>query len=475
MKTALKRVAALFFAMMLPICCFMSYGVSADNSQAQEGRMNLDVVFALDASGSMLKSDPERIALDAFSLFVDMCDDSCRVGYDVYTHMLKASENLTDVGENEDLDIIRKRFENITYEATGDTDIALGLTEAMRIFERSDDNDFRRKAIVLLSDGNTDLPKGPRTVAESAAEMSDTLQKLHERHIEVYSVGLNVDGSLDKKDLENISGKTDGKVYEIDGSEKLTNTISDIFANISDMNGVDRVIKDGKIELEVSDDSVLYANVVVRTKLTPEAMSPVLISPNGSPVSLSANEKVKVTHTKSYMLIKIYYPEPGTWTLMLENANGSNCNVKQMNYYAVFVEETVPERAAINTAVNVEAKIKDSNGIISDSDLLSTIKMTGTVSGNNGNITFELTRTGNGTYKGSFVPKEVGDYDVVVKAESDRFGKESIRSKLEVLTTLDEVDTVEQIFTFLRENIMAVLIGAAVLVVLVIIIVLVKK
>lgn len=265
MKTAIRRAGVLILAMLLPICCFMSYNVAAEDeddnaaneSAAQEGRMNLDVVFALDASGSMLKSDPERIATDAFSLFVDMCDDTCRLGYDVYTHMLKASENLKGIKDAEKLEAMKKKFGSISYEATGDTDVALGLTEAMRIFERSDDNDFRKKAIVLLSDGNTDLPKGPRTVAESAAEMKETLAKLKERHIEVYCVGLNVDGSLDKKDIEKISAATGGKAYEIDGSEKLTNTISDIFANISDMNGIDREIKNGQIELEIKDSSIL--------------------------------------------------------------------------------------------------------------------------------------------------------------------------------------------------------------------------
>ena len=475
MRNVFRKTAALITAMLIPICCLMSAAVSADNS-AQQGRMNLDVVFVLDASGSMLQSDPNRIAIDAFSLFLDMCDDSCRVGYDVYTHMLKASENLVDIDNKEQIDVIKTRFENITYESNGDTDIALGMTEAMRIFERSDENDFRKKAIVLLSDGNTDLPKGPRTVAESQKEMIETTQKLKEKHIEIYPIGLNSDGSLDKKYLENLSNATGGKTYEINGSDKLTNTISDIFANISNMNGTDRVIENGKVEIEVSDDSILYAMIVVRTKLTPEDMNPVLISPDGSPVALEGTEKVQMTHTKSYTLIRIFYPETGKWTLNLDKANSGNTSVKQMNYYAVYVEQTSPEKAAINQPVYVEATIKDSNGLISDSQLLSSITMTGTVSdAKGGENYFELTRVGNGKYKGSFTPVTVGDYDIIVKAQSDRFGKESNRSHIEVLTKLDVGDPIEQAFAFLRENVMYILIGAAVLVVIVIVIVLVKK
>ena len=61
-------------------------------------------MFVIDASGSMLQSDPKKVALDAFNLFADMCDETCRVGYVVYTHKIKDSEDLTSINDNENLE-----------------------------------------------------------------------------------------------------------------------------------------------------------------------------------------------------------------------------------------------------------------------------------------------------------------------------------------------------------------------------------
>lgn len=476
MKTSVKRSLACMLAIMLTIFCFMSMYVSAEGEdETSNGSMNLDIVFVLDASGSMLRSDPNRIALDAFSLFVDMCDDTCRVGYDVYTHTLKESEPIRSIKDSASLEQMKNKFKNIVYEPNGDTDIALGLTQAKKLFEDNEGNPNRKQAIVLLSDGNTDLPKGPRSVAESEAEMKSTLEALASRYIQVYSIGLNSDGSLDKKELDNISAATGGRSYEINGSEKLTSIISDIFANISDMNGTDRPIKDGKVDIEVKDSNVLYVNVIVRTKLTREEMNPVLFSPDGAVVSLDDNPDVRVTSTKSYMLVKIYYPDIGKWTLQLQKADNANSNVKQLNYYSVFINQSVPEKAAVNQPMVIEATISDNYGLIKDTELLATIKMVGTVTSKNGTETFELNKTGSGTYRGTFEPDEVGDYTIVTKAVSDRFGKESPRASVEVLSSLEGEDPIQAAFAFIREHLSTILSGIAALVIVVVIIVLVKK
>lgn len=108
MKTKLRRSLSIILSMLMLICCFMPLAVNAENdessvsasSEAAEdsqdkkgfvdnGSMNLDVMFVIDASGSMLQSDPKKVALDAFNLFADMCDETCRVGYVVYTHKIK--------------------------------------------------------------------------------------------------------------------------------------------------------------------------------------------------------------------------------------------------------------------------------------------------------------------------------------------------------------------------------------------------
>lgn len=83
--------------------------------------------------------------------------------------------------------------------------------------------------VVLLSDGRTDLPKGPRTVEESQKELSKTLKEAVSLNLPVYTIGLNYDGSLDSATMNDIAEKTGGKFYETKSSDQLNGIIEDIY------------------------------------------------------------------------------------------------------------------------------------------------------------------------------------------------------------------------------------------------------
>lgn len=445
MKAKLKRSLSVLLAMIVTVGCLMTFHVNAENSGEEsgetdeiaeyidDGNMNLDIVFVLDASGSMLYSDPDGIALDAMNLFLDLCDDSCGVGYDVYTQKIMEEQDITSIKNSSDFDKIKNKIEKIKYDPVGDTDIALGLTRAMKIFEKNEKEDEnRKKAIVLLSDGNTDLPNGPRTVAESKKEMETTLGELSKKEIPVYAIGLNSNGSLDKKELENIAKKSNGKSYETNTSDKLTYIISDIFSDIYDLEGVDREIVNGDVKIPIKDNSVFYVNIIIRTKLSKEELSPMLTDPSGKAVSLTGDKKIKMTSAGSYTLIKLIYPESGTWNLHLNKATNDNCSVKQLDFYSVFIKQTVEKKAVVGDKITITASLNDGNGIVTDSDLLRTIEMTSKVSHSTGDQEVALTRNSDGTFTGEFVPEYAGEYSIKTKAESDKFKKESGTSTVDV-------------------------------------------
>ena len=96
MKSLPGRLLSLFLTAVIAFMFFVPViAVRADNDEdvikdtEQDANMNLDVVFVLDSSGSMLDSDPNKVALDAFNLFVDLCDETCGVGYVVYSEKIK--------------------------------------------------------------------------------------------------------------------------------------------------------------------------------------------------------------------------------------------------------------------------------------------------------------------------------------------------------------------------------------------------
>lgn len=494
MKHSVKRSLCVMLSLLMLLGCMMALPVSAQEDAASEdsstapaasqeedglrdsGSMNLDVMFVLDASGSMLTSDPNKIALDAFNLFADMCDDTCAVGYDVYTHKIKDSENLTSIKESESLDKMKKKIEKIVYDPSGDTDIALGLTKAMEMLDESThENEYRRKAIVLLSDGNTDLPKGPRTVKESKAEMDKTLTALSEKNVPVYSIGLNCDKSLDKKEIDNISGKTGGKSYVTTNSDELTSIISDIFSNISEMNGIDCEIDDGNVKFEIKDSSVFYVNIIIRSKLSVNDLKPELTAPDGSQVDIKQNEEIKVTSTKSYTLLKIMYPQEGVWNMHLQKANKDNCSVKQLNFYSIFVRQDIDKDVSVGDILKISACLSDGKGVINDKDLLSTVEMTATVELNDEKRTVNLKKGTDGMFTGALKTDKTGAARITTEAVCERFTKVSSASFVsitepvtEIRETTEEKEKQEEMMETIKKIIIGVVIGVLVVVVIII-------
>ena len=439
-----KTISVVLLLVLLIVPC-VSLSASAEKADVytENGQMDMDVVFVLDASGSMLYSDPNKVALDAVNLFVDLCDESCSVGYVVYSEKIVASSSIISLSDQKNLKNLKENIGKIEYDPNGDTDIALGLTKAMNLHSENQSSDpNRKKVIVLLSDGNTHLINGPRTVAESNKELSSTLQSLNSKNIPVYSIGLNYDNTLDKKELEKISAKTNGKFYETNTSDKLTFITSDIFSDIYKLEGTECEIKDGNAEIYIKDNSVFYVNIIIRTDLSLQELNPVLTSPGGDKVSLTNNDNVKMTSAGSYTLIKLIYPESGKWNLHLDNATKENCKVTQLDFYSVYIKQIIPESAGVGESIEIKASLNDSDGVVNDVDLLETITMTAVVTGSEGETTVELTRDFDGVYSGEFTADTEGEYTIKTTASSEKFEKESAAAKINIslhsLTSKDE-------------------------------------
>lgn len=441
MSRSIKKSLSVLLAMLLFFVFVLSVNINAEQTEDynEDGKMDLDVVFVLDASGSMLSSDPNRIAVDAFNLFTDLCDESCGVGYSVYTEKLIASSPIVSLDNQKNLEKLKKDISDIKYDPYGSTDIALGLTKAMNIHSQNKTTDSsRKKTIILLSDGNTYLENGPRTVAESQKEMNSTLNTLKSRNIPVYSIGLNYDGTLDKKELQKISETTNGKSYETTTSDDLITIISDIFSEIYKLNGTNCEIKDGNVKINVKDNSVFYVNVIIKSKFSKKELNPVLTSPDGKKVSLTNNNNIKLTSTGSYTLIKMIYPNSGIWNLHLDNANSDNCTITQLDFYSVYVKQKIKKTAAVGESITIEASLNDINGVVKDDDLLKAIEMTTLVSGKDGNKEISLVQHDDGVYKGEFTADSEGEYTVKTTAKSKTFSKESTTAKITVILKAEE-------------------------------------
>lgn len=440
----IKRLFTFAMALMIALSCF-GISVSAVESDAPDdnGNMELDVVFVLDSSGSMAESDPNRVAPDAFKLFVDLCDDSCGVGYTIYSEKIKESENITALDQKH-LNELRSKIAQMNTNPYGDTDIGLGLSKAFEIHKASKDFDSnRKKAVILLSDGNTHLIDNSKSPEQLKKEIDSALTSLSENNIPVYAIGLNYDGTLDKKETQNIADKTHGKAYETKSSNELPGIISDIFADIYSINGSQKEItKDGNVEIYIKDRSVFYVNIVIRSRLSIDELNPVLLNPRRENMDLSGGDKnIKMTTTGSYTLIKLIYPTSGRWKLHLDNATNENCIVTQLDFYSIFVKQKIfdlDNTIVLGQETRIEATLNKTDSIIDDPDLIDDISMTTTIIGGKEPITVKLEKQSNSSFSGSFFIQEEGNYKIITEATSDKFRKESLPLELTVKKYTDE-------------------------------------
>jgi hypothetical protein len=151
MKKLRVLYASLIFVLLFPVFSFAAEPLPA----VREG---IDIVFAVDVSGSMKINDPENFTRDFLGLLTSVADPKgVRIGIVGYNTGIKVSLPVTDISSEEGRASVEKAIASLV--PSGDTDLGLGLSEAKRLLDEAGDD--HEKAIFLISDGEAyDAPRG---------------------------------------------------------------------------------------------------------------------------------------------------------------------------------------------------------------------------------------------------------------------------------------------------------------------------
>ena len=203
---------------------------TVDVSNKTKTTKGIDIVMAIDVSGSMLAKDLKPNRMEALkkvaSSFVDERPND-RIGLVVY-----ASEAYTKTPVTSDKAIIQQAIESIKYDNVlqDGTGIGMGLATAVN---RLKDSKAKSKVIILLTDGvNNAGFIEPETASDIAKQYG----------IKVYTVGIGTNGmaefpyaiapngqflfrmmqvEIDEQLMKNIARKTDGKYFRATSNNKL--------------------------------------------------------------------------------------------------------------------------------------------------------------------------------------------------------------------------------------------------------------
>lgn len=450
----MKKILTVLLAAVMLICMSVSAVWAEGEEVAQQttaDNMSFDVIFAIDGSGSMKKSDALKLRLTAGRLFTEMTySNTSRAGFVQFTNIIMDSQGLTDLSTEDSKASFRDRLSGLQDSVKGswDTDISLGLTQALNLLKEGDSfNGDRNPMIILLSDGNTDLPNGPRTVEESNAELTGTLSEAASLGVPIYSIGLNYDGKLDVDYMQNIANQTGGAFYNITTATDFNKYMTDIFGNVADgdLTGLNPAYIDGRFvtDFVIDNGSVLMANIVI---LTDKGVSDLqLIDPTGAVVPLDADHGVIVSTDTSdenkvstYTILKIMYPVQGAWKVSVKGEADDAVQVNLLTTYDISFKLLNSRDPIAGNDINIYGKLVRGDENITDSNLLSGAMAICTIMDNKGNIVGENLPMTYNEEKHVFICKtnleKSGNYYVTAHLEGKdgSFSKEAAQYQLSI-------------------------------------------
>ena len=226
----------------------------------------------------------------------------------------------------------------------GDTNIGMAIELATQMLQNSG-NPNLRSAIILLSDGNTDLPKDTTGQELAASEQSKTnaIDTARAQGIRIQSVCLNANGAAKKQELQDISDATGGVCVEVKSAEDLKevfNQFYNIIYSTETINIADTVIpENGELEVPFTIPAmgVEEANIIINT-LNPDTTYN-LLNPDGYGYIQAEMDAMSIK-AKTFTVIKIEKPKFGEWILKVRGISGDQVKVDMVYNASISIDLT---------------------------------------------------------------------------------------------------------------------------------------
>lgn len=191
-----------------------------------------DAILVIDVSGSMKQSDPDYLCKKAALDFIDQISqgDHSRVGLITFCDTIQNVVPLTPLHPGESENEVISQLNSFAY-TNGDTDIGTALRKASDIL-LSDSSDSRARSILLLTDGEIDLP-GAQDEEEAEKESLthaliavDTAKK---NKIVIHTVSLDLSDSMNINLMNYMADSTGGTASHVRSPIEL----GDVFEKLS--------------------------------------------------------------------------------------------------------------------------------------------------------------------------------------------------------------------------------------------------
>lgn len=265
-------------------------------------RSGLDVVLVLDASGSMLKTDPKNLRYEGAKLLLSFLGEGDRISVISFAGSAHVVRELTPIAQGVSPDVV-KQVEAI--QPLGPySDIAEGIKLAKAVLDASPRPEAQR-AVILLSDGRMEPdPAVSPAFARTLELVHDVLPDLKSKETKVFTLAFS--DQADRAFLAEVSTATDGLTWFTATPEDIHKSFADLFLAIKRPQFVAQTNRGFKIDEDV-DEATFYINREPDAVLT-------LTSPRGEQMAADkAPEWVQWFRGQNFDVITVKEPDAGNW------------------------------------------------------------------------------------------------------------------------------------------------------------------
>lgn len=363
-----KRFMAVIVGILLFLCNSNVY-VKATDSDEEQFHHRSNVIFVTDESGSMKQTDPANNRYEAIRLFLgEMADEGNYVGSVSFGEGLVDLSDIKQINGQEAKDTL---LDNISGQKLSNyTNIGLGLIEAVDMLDK-DRNTALDSAIVLLTDGNTDMPDDELR-RESIEMKAEAIEKARQAGYRIYTICLNVNGAADSVEMKQIAEATGGEFAEVTSPEDLNDVETMfnklIFNSFEDMNfsNLELVVgKDGTVaaDFEIPEVGIEEINVLFQGELTDCE----LVDSDNNHYQNGDDSAVMVKGA-NFLLVKVKNPVGGKWQAVAYGDPNTVIGLRLLYIPDFYVDTEVvaPSEVHVGDSVKVLAHIGTANGIVAD-------------------------------------------------------------------------------------------------------------
>ncbi len=285
--------------------------VSAENPKPND-KEKVDAVLVLDASGSMLKTDPARLRSEGAKLFTQFLRAGDRLGIIEFSNDSKIIRPLAEYEPGQQAavsSLINGVSNNGEY-----TDLLAGVRAARDVLAKEQRSDAE-SVIILLSDGKMDpAPNSGSAQTLTTVLLEEVIPELRTKGIKLYT--LSFSDQADKELLSQLSVATNAAHWYTPTPDDIHKSFADLFVVVKKPQMVPLTSKGFRIDQDIQE-ATFYINREGGEEAT-------IVTPGGKKITFNnKGEGIKWFRSDKFDVITVESPESGQWELLgLEKDEG---------------------------------------------------------------------------------------------------------------------------------------------------------